>query len=200
MNRNCTAADSATLVKESAADTHDCCIHLCMQRLVAVLQQELGRRPLHLQCVAAACSLSLHCLCCGHLFISCRPSVLHHPTTPLITDSLQDKPGAKALKTTTAPSVEFDNVCFSYQPNNPVLKNISFSIPGGKTLALVGATGSGKSSLLRLLFRFYDPTSGVIRVDGQAVGDVTQKSLRAAMAVVPQDTVLFNDTIMYNLR
>ncbi len=112
----------------------------------------------------------------------------------------QDKPGAKALQPSEAPSVEFENVSFSYQPNAPVLKDVSFKIEGGQTLALVGATGSGKSSLLRLLFRFYDPTSGVIKIDGQAVGDVTQKSLRAAMAVVPQDTVLFNDTILYNLR
>ena len=81
-----------------------------------------------------------------------------------------------------------------------MLKNVSFKVDGGQTLALVGATGSGKSSLLRLLFRFYDPASGVIRIDGQALGDVTQKSLRAAMAVVPQDTVLFNDSILYNLR
>ncbi|KAL0050286.1 hypothetical protein WJX82_008140 [Trebouxia sp. C0006] len=113
---------------------------------------------------------------------------------------IQDKPGAKALQPSEAPSVEFENVSFSYQPNAPVLKDVSFKIEGGQTLALVGATGSGKSSLLRLLFRFYDPTSGVIKIDGQAVGDVTQKSLRAAMAVVPQDTVLFNDTILYNLR
>lgn len=113
---------------------------------------------------------------------------------------MQDKPGARALQPSAAPSVEFENVSFSYQPNAPVLKDVSFRVGGGQTLALVGATGSGKSSLLRLLFRFYDPTSGVIRIDGQAVGDVTQKTLRAAMAVVPQDTVLFNDTIMYNLR
>ena len=113
---------------------------------------------------------------------------------------MQDKPGAKALQPSEAPSVEFENVSFSYQPNAPVLKDVSFKIEGGQTLALVGATGSGKSSLLRLLFRFYDPTSGVIKIDGQAVGEVTQKSLRAAMAVVPQDTVLFNDTILYNLR
>ena len=113
---------------------------------------------------------------------------------------LQDKPGAKRLQTSDAPSVEFDNVSFSYQPDAPVLKNVSFKVNGGQTLALVGATGSGKSSLLRLLFRFYDPASGVIRIDGQALGDVTQKSLRAAMAVVPQDTVLFNDSILYNLR
>lgn len=113
---------------------------------------------------------------------------------------LQDKPGAKSLQPSDAPSVEFENVSFSYQPNAPVLKNVSFKVEGGQTLALVGATGSGKSSLLRLLFRFYDPSSGVIRIDGQAIDEVTQKSLRATMAVVPQDTVLFNDSILYNLR
>ena len=89
---------------------------------------------------------------------------------------------------------------FNYQPDAPVLKNVSFKVEGGQTLALVGATGSGKSSLLRLLFRFYDPSTGVIKIDGQAIDDVTQKSLRATMAVVPQDTVLFNDSILYNLR
>lgn len=113
---------------------------------------------------------------------------------------LQDKPGAKALQPSDAPSVEFDNVSFSYQPDAPVLKNVSFKVEGGQTLALVGATGSGKSSLLRLLFRFYDPSTGAIKIDGQAIHDVTQKSLRATMAVVPQDTVLFNDSILYNLR
>ena len=113
---------------------------------------------------------------------------------------MQDKPGAKALQPSDAPSVEFENVSFSYQPDAPVLKNVSFKVGGGQTLALVGATGSGKSSLLRLLFRFYDPSSGVIRIDGQAIDEVTQKSLRATMAVVPQDTVLFNDSILYNLR
>lgn len=96
--------------------------------------------------------------------------------------------------------MEFESVSFSYQPNAPVLKNVSFKVGGGQTLALVGATGSGKSSLLRLLFRFYDPSSGVIRIDGQAIDEVTQKSLQATMAVVPQDTVLFNDSILYNLR
>lgn len=113
---------------------------------------------------------------------------------------LQDKPGAKALQPSDAPSVEFENVSFNYQPDAPVLKNVSFKVEGGQTLALVGATGSGKSSLLRLLFRFYDPSTGVIKIDGQAIADVTQKSLRATMAVVPQDTVLFNDSILYNLR
>lgn len=113
---------------------------------------------------------------------------------------LQDKSGAKDICPSDAPSVEFDNVSFNYQPDAPVLKNVSFKVEGGQTLALVGATGSGKSSLLRLLFRFYDPSTGVIKIDGQAIDGVTQKSLRASMAVVPQDTVLFNDTILYNLR
>ena len=81
-----------------------------------------------------------------------------------------------------------------------VVQGVSFEVAAGEKVGIVGRTGSGKSSLLRLLFRFYDPASGVIRIDGQALGDVTQKSLRAAMAVVPQDTVLFNDSILYNLR
>ncbi|BDA42838.1 ATP-binding cassette sub-family B member 6, mitochondrial [Coccomyxa sp. Obi] len=110
--------------------------------------------------------------------------------------SLTDKPGAKDLVASKC-SVEFDNVSFSYHADRPVVKGISFYCPGGQTLALVG---SGKSSALRLLFRFYDPTSGVIRVDGQDISEVTQASLRANMAVVPQDTVLFNDTILHNIQ
>ncbi|CAL8467522.1 g7060 [Coccomyxa elongata] len=113
--------------------------------------------------------------------------------------SLTDKPGAKDLVASKC-SVEFDNVSFSYHADSPVVKGISFYCPGGQTLALVGATGSGKSSALRLLFRFYDPTSGAVRVDGQDISEVTQASLRANMAVVPQDTVLFNDTILHNIR
>ncbi|KAK9816458.1 hypothetical protein WJX72_000550 [[Myrmecia] bisecta] len=113
--------------------------------------------------------------------------------------STQDKPGAKALVPSSF-GIEFDNVSFNYLDGSPVLRNVSWSIPGGQTLALVGATGSGKSTALRLLFRFYDPYSGHIRIDGQCLADVTQKSLRHVMAVVPQDTVLFNDTIEYNIR
>ncbi|KAK9792972.1 hypothetical protein WJX73_004493 [Symbiochloris irregularis] len=113
--------------------------------------------------------------------------------------STQDDPDAKEL-VTSGQALQFDNVFFEYTPGNPVLHGVSFSIAGGKTLALVGETGSGKSTILRLLFRFYDPSSGCIRVDGQDIARVTQRSLRAALGVVPQDSVLFNDTIEYNIR
>eukprot|EP00891_Asterochloris_glomerata_P000737 jgi/Astpho2/737/e_gw1.00015.6.1_t len=113
---------------------------------------------------------------------------------------IQDKPDAKELAPTSAPSVSFEDVHFNYTPDSSILKGVTFGIAGGKTLALVGATGSGKTSVLRLLFRFYDPASGVIKINGIPITDVTQTSLRGQMAVVPQDTVLFNDTIKYNLR
>ncbi len=95
--------------------------------------------------------------------------------------------------------VEFENVSFSYDPRRPVLKDVSFTVPAGKTIAIVGASGAGKSTISRLLFRFYDVTGGSIKVNGQDVRHVTQRSLRAAIGIVPQDTVLFNDTIYYNI-
>eukprot|EP00884_Botryococcus_braunii_P001303 jgi/Botrbrau1/11173/Bobra.182_2s0026.1 len=113
--------------------------------------------------------------------------------------SIKDKPGAKELVLGPA-QVEFRDVCFEYGAGNPVLSNVSFICAGGHTTAFVGATGSGKSTVLRLVFRFYDPTAGAILIDGQDIANVTLKSLRAHMAVVPQDTVLFNDTIQYNIR
>ena len=89
---------------------------------------------------------------------------------------------------------------FAYEPARPILKGVNFEVPAGKTVAIVGPSGAGKSTISRLLFRFYDVTGGRILVDGQDIRDVTQASLRAALGMVPQDTVLFNDTIRYNIR
>ncbi|CAG8487880.1 3260_t:CDS:10, partial [Acaulospora morrowiae] len=113
--------------------------------------------------------------------------------------SVQDIPGAPELKVTEG-SVIFENVGFSYDPRNTALKNISFTIPRGKTVALVGPSGGGKSTILRLLFRFYDVSSGRILIDGQDIRLVKQESLRRNIGVVPQDTVLFNDTVLYNIH
>jgi ATP-binding cassette subfamily B protein len=114
-----------------------------------------------------------------------------------------DKPNATALTTHlsegAAGEVVFEDVRFGYQSNRTILKGISFTVPAGGKLAIVGSTGAGKSTIGRLLFRFYDVTGGRITIDGQDVRDVTQDSLRAAIGVVPQDTVLFNDTIGYNI-
>lgn len=109
-----------------------------------------------------------------------------------------DAPGAPAL-TIQGGAVAFDNVHFAYEADRPILQGVSFVIPAGKTLAVVGPSGAGKSTLARLLFRFYDVTGGQITIDGQDVRQVTQASLRAAIGIVPQDTVLFNDTIGYNI-
>jgi ATP-binding cassette subfamily B protein len=114
-----------------------------------------------------------------------------------------DKPGAVALPTQLADGaageVVFENVHFGYQANREILKGISFSVPSGGKLAIVGPTGAGKSTISRLLFRFYDVTAGRILIDGHDIRDVTQDSVRQAIGVVPQDTVLFNDTIGYNI-
>lgn len=111
---------------------------------------------------------------------------------------IRDKPNAPALVVSKG-EVSFENVSFAYDSRRPILKNVSFKVPAGKMVALVGATGSGKSTIGRILFRYYDVDAGSIFVDGQDVRDVTQHSVRAAVGVVPQDTVLFNDTIGYNL-
>jgi ATP-binding cassette subfamily B protein len=95
--------------------------------------------------------------------------------------------------------VEFERVTFGYDTRRPILKGLSLTVPAGKTVAIVGPSGAGKSTISRLLFRFYDVDEGAIRIDGQDLRDVTQTSLRAAIGIVPQDTVLFNDTIYYNI-
>ncbi|MEO0542886.1 MAG: ABC transporter ATP-binding protein/permease [Pseudomonadota bacterium] len=110
-----------------------------------------------------------------------------------------DAPNAKPLAVGDA-ALSFNDIQFAYDPERPILKGISFDVPAGKTVAIVGPSGAGKSTISRLLFRFYDVQKGVISVDEQDVRDVTQKSLRAAIGMVPQDTVLFNDTIAYNIR
>lgn len=112
---------------------------------------------------------------------------------------VKDADSARALEVKGG-KVEFKNVDFSYQKERAILKNVSFTIQPGQTVAVVGPSGGGKSTLARLLFRFYDVTSGHIYIDGQDVRDVTQDSLRASIGVVPQDTVLFNDTIFYNIK
>ena len=111
---------------------------------------------------------------------------------------IRDAPDAQALQVTAA-EIRFDQVNFSYSPDQPVLHDVSFRIAPGSTTAVVGGSGSGKSTLVRLLLRFYDLSSGSITIDGQDIRHVTQASLRAAIGVVPQDTVLFNDTIGYNI-
>jgi ATP-binding cassette subfamily B protein len=111
---------------------------------------------------------------------------------------IQDKPGAAALAVAGA-SVAFEEVDFSYEARRSILHRVSFAIPAGHTVAVVGTSGAGKSTLSRLLFRFYDVSGGRITVNGQDIRDVTQESLRSAIGIVPQDTVLFNDTIYYNI-
>ncbi len=110
-----------------------------------------------------------------------------------------DAPDAKALAIGQG-AISFKDVHFAYDPARPILKGISFEVPAGKTVAVVGPSGAGKSTLSRLLYRFYDVQSGSITVDGQDIRSVTQKSLRSVIGMVPQDTVLFNDTVAYNIR
>lgn len=111
---------------------------------------------------------------------------------------VKDKPGAPDLRV-SAGEIRFEHVDFAYEPRRQILFDVSFVVPPGRTVAVVGHSGAGKSTLSRLLFRFYDVTGGRILIDGQDIRDVTQKSLRAAIGIVPQDTVLFNDTIYYNI-
>ena len=111
---------------------------------------------------------------------------------------VQDKVDAKPL-VVSGGEIKFNNVVFAYEPERVVLKGISFIVPAGKTVAVVGPSGAGKSTISRILYRFYDIKSGSVTIDGQDIRDVTQASLRAAIGIVPQDTVLFNDTIRYNI-
>jgi ATP-binding cassette subfamily B protein len=112
---------------------------------------------------------------------------------------VKDVPGAQPLKVTNG-TVRFENVVFAYEPQRRILKDISFEVDAGKTVAVVGPSGAGKSTISRLLFRFYDLMGGRILIDGQDISKVDQTSLREVIGMVPQDTVLFNDTIRYNIR
>ncbi|MBZ0261765.1 MAG: ABC transporter ATP-binding protein/permease [Hyphomicrobiales bacterium] len=112
---------------------------------------------------------------------------------------IKDKPGAAPLKASKG-ELAFENVSFAYDQERPIIRGLSFTVPAGHTVAIVGPSGAGKSTISRLLYRFYELTAGRITIDGQDIAEVTQKSLRAAIGMVPQDTVLFNDTIRYNIR
>ena len=120
-------------------------------------------------------------------------AILARPT------EIVDAPGARPLAITRG-TIRFDNVVFAYEPARRILKGVSFEVPAGKTVAVVGPSGAGKSTISRLLYRFYDLSSGRITIDDQDIALVTQKSLREQIGMVPQDTVLFNDTIRYNIR
>ena len=112
---------------------------------------------------------------------------------------VEDKPNAKPLAVSEG-TIRFENVSFAYDPERQILHDVSFDVPAGKMVAIVGPSGAGKSTISRILFRFYDIQSGRVTIDGQDIRDVTQRSLRSSIGVVPQDTVLFNDTILYNIR
>jgi ATP-binding cassette subfamily B protein len=118
--------------------------------------------------------------------------LLHQP------QEVKDKPGAEPLNVVGG-EIKFENVIFAYEPERIVLKGISFTVPAGKSVAVVGPSGAGKSTISRILYRFYDIRSGRVTIDGQDIRDVTQQSVRAAIGIVPQDTVLFNDTVYYNI-
>ena len=113
---------------------------------------------------------------------------------------VQDRPGAHELTTSGGGTIRFEDVKFSYEPERIILDGLSFEVPAGQMVAIVGPSGAGKSTVSRILLRFYDVSGGRVTIDGQDIRDVTQKSLRAALGVVPQDTVLFNDTVLYNIR
>ncbi|MTI05474.1 ABC transporter ATP-binding protein/permease [Roseibium denhamense] len=117
----------------------------------------------------------------------------------LVPAEIKDKPDAAPLKAVEG-AIRFKDVRFHYDADRPILKGIDFEVPAGKSIAIVGPSGAGKSTISRLLFRFYDVSGGAVEIDGQDVRDVTQESVRLAIGMVPQDTVLFNDTIAYNIR
>jgi ATP-binding cassette subfamily B protein len=129
----------------------------------------------------------------GLIDIETMFALLHEPP------EIVDQPGAKKLRVTKG-EIKFENVSFAYDPERQILKNVSFEVPAGKMVAIVGPSGAGKSTISRILFRFYELSGGRVLIDGQNISDVTQSSLRAAIGMVPQDTVLFNDTILYNIR
>jgi ABC-type transport system involved in Fe-S cluster assembly fused permease/ATPase subunit len=129
----------------------------------------------------------------GLIDIETMFALLHEPP------EIVDRPGARPLVVRNG-AIKFENVSFSYDPERQILKNISFEVPAGRMVAIVGPSGAGKSTISRILFRFYELSGGRVLIDGQNISDVTQASLRAAIGMVPQDTVLFNDTIEYNVR
>jgi ATP-binding cassette subfamily B protein len=116
-----------------------------------------------------------------------------------VPQEVTDKPGAPPLRVPHG-AIRFENVRFSYEPTREILKGITFDVPANKSVAIVGPSGAGKSTISRLLFRFYDVSEGRILIDGQDIREVDQASLRAAIGIVPQDTVLFNDSIFYNIQ
>ncbi|MET0869901.1 MAG: ABC transporter ATP-binding protein/permease [Methyloceanibacter sp.] len=129
----------------------------------------------------------------GLIDIETMFALLHEPA------EIVDRPGAKPLRVGKG-EIKFENVTFAYDPERPILKDVSFTVPAGKMVAIVGPSGAGKSTISRILFRFYELSGGKVLIDGQNIGGVTQSSLRRAIGMVPQDTVLFNDTIEYNIR
>ncbi|HVL30228.1 MAG TPA: ABC transporter ATP-binding protein/permease, partial [Sphingomicrobium sp.] len=137
----------------------------------------------------------------GWVYRSIRQGLIDMEAMFALTDTpaeIVDMPRAPPLRVSEG-RVSFEDVQFAYEPERPILKGVSFAVEPGTTLAVVGPSGAGKSTLARLLYRFYEPTGGAIRIDGQDIAGVTQESLRAAIGIVPQDTVLFNDSIGYNI-
>jgi ATP-binding cassette subfamily B protein len=138
----------------------------------------------------------------GMLYREIKQAVIDIETMFLVLarpPEIEDAPHAKPLAVSDG-AIRFEDVRFAYEADRPILKGLSFEVPAGHTVAVVGPSGAGKSTISRLLFRFYDITGGRILIDGQDIRDVTQHSLRAAIGMVPQDTVLFNDTVRYNIR